>query len=615
MLMSTTRLAPHSGGPPRAANLGPVCAMLVVALALSACGDTPRDPQTDAGDPNADAVADTPPAAENCFNGQDDNDDLLVDCADPQCRRLDACQVYQCPDGALGDAVGFNVFGASTLEAGDDLAGSCGGNGGADLALLWTAPETGEYFIDTRWGSYDTILYVREAGCDGPELLCNDDAVSPNALQSEVTLAAEQGATYLIVVDGYDVVVGPDGDDFVLNITPASMDSERGFCGDRRDNDDDGVYDCADEECADDPNCSPLEPVVSAAAADNHTCAINADHTWCWGNNQFGQLGDGSFRSSRRPVQVRDEDGQPLQLDKIATAMNASCGIDNDGAVWCWGADTNNRLLNGDEAGHAATPITIALDAPAVDLAMGANHSCVALNDGQVYCWGANYAGQFGDGTRDTPPADATSPVRMPSVTDVVEVACGYQSTCARTATGDVWCAGTNHSNEFGDIPGSASAQQLSLSGVDQLIAGYYNTCVLQSGRVSCVGPNWSGQIGDGTRNEATTFTPAALEADVIALGCSTYSCCALTTDRAAYCWGDNNWSQLNVETVGRVMTPERNRQQPIASFTLGQQHACYIDTDGAIQCVGNNQSGQLGDGRATQATAPIRVLGPTGER
>jgi hypothetical protein len=120
-----------------------------------------------------------------------------------------------CPNEDIGSAVGTPAFTGTTRGSHNDLGGSCGGALTPDEALQWLAPQTGTVTIDTFGTDFDTVLYVLEGSCTGPELACNDDAPGVAGWQSEVTLEVTEGDVLIIVVDGW----GPDDEGpFQLNI-------------------------------------------------------------------------------------------------------------------------------------------------------------------------------------------------------------------------------------------------------------------------------------------------------------------------------------------------------------------------------------------------------------
>lgn len=130
-----------------------------------------------------------------------------------------------CPDVTTAPAspTGMAVFTGTTLGAGNQFAGSCGGNTGEDVSFAWTAPSTGRFVIDTQGAMTDagprtdTVLYVLESCMVSTSLVCNDDGDELTGNASQVTLDAVMGTTYVIVVDAFaESSAGP----FVVNINP-----------------------------------------------------------------------------------------------------------------------------------------------------------------------------------------------------------------------------------------------------------------------------------------------------------------------------------------------------------------------------------------------------------
>jgi len=117
-----------------------------------------------------------------------------------------------CPDADLGSE--FGVVVGSTVGVGNTMAGSCGGWSAADASFSWTAPATATYLFDTAGSDFDTVLYLHDGGCDGPELACNDDA-SGSETRSRVVASLAAGQTVVATVDGKGTASG----DFELAIS------------------------------------------------------------------------------------------------------------------------------------------------------------------------------------------------------------------------------------------------------------------------------------------------------------------------------------------------------------------------------------------------------------
>jgi hypothetical protein len=120
-----------------------------------------------------------------------------------------------CPNGDLGSTVP-QTFTGSTATVDNTFFGTCGGNTANDEAFTFTAPAAGVYQIDTEGSAYDTLLYVLDGDCSGPQIGCNDDTAGMSHSRINVNLA--NGQTIVIVVDGAGIASG----DFTLNILEAT---------------------------------------------------------------------------------------------------------------------------------------------------------------------------------------------------------------------------------------------------------------------------------------------------------------------------------------------------------------------------------------------------------
>ena len=78
-------------------------------------------------------------------------------------------------------------------------------------------------------------------------------------------------------------------------------------------------------------------------AGGSHTCGVSTSGTaFCWGNNAYGQLGDGTDRSHRRPVRVSGGG-----FRQLSTGTFHTCGIGADGLAYCWGNNSGGQLGDG----------------------------------------------------------------------------------------------------------------------------------------------------------------------------------------------------------------------------------------------------------------------------
>ncbi len=245
-------------------------------------------------------------------------------------------------------------------------------------------------------------------------------------------------------------------------------------------------------------------------------------------------------------------------------------------------------------------------------LAAGVNHTCGLTSGGEAYCWGSNFYGQLGDGTK----ADRVTPRLVQGGAPFVELAAGFEHTCGLTSAGQAWCWGsralgngtvTEHLTPTPVLQGSILFVELT--------AGDYHTCGRTSGgQAHCWGLNYYGQLGDGTaqRGEHTTPTPVLQGSILFAeLTAGEYHTCGRTSAGQAYCWGFNSSGQLGDDNTVDRFTPTPVLQGNIlfAELTAGEAHTCGRTSAGKGYCWGSNSSGQLGDNTQTQRLTPTPVL------
>ncbi len=150
--------------------------------------------------------------------------------------------------------------------------------------------------------------------------------------------------------------------------------------------------------------------LVSIVAGVAHTCAIDGDgNLFCWGANNFGQLGVTEAEGSPRPVHM------PVTVDlppvrQVGLGEANTCALTTDGRVYCWGIASGGRLGTpqqdfGCEFGDCQpVPLVLDLLSNVASLAVGRTHACASSEDGRVHCWGGNGSGQVGDDTFEERP-------------------------------------------------------------------------------------------------------------------------------------------------------------------------------------------------------------------
>jgi uncharacterized delta-60 repeat protein len=244
-----------------------------------------------------------------------------------------------------------------------------------------------------------------------------------------------------------------------------------------------------------------FDGLSSISAGGYHTCVLANGSPWCWGSNSGGQLGDTTFVDRTTPVPVI---GLPDRASQISAGDGHSCALLVDGSVWCWGSNQFGQLGNDDDtySSSAVPVIVVGLTGHIVAISSGSEHTCALTDIGGLKCWGMNWTGQLGTGSTD--PILSKVPVDVIGLAgSVTSVAAGSRHTCAETTDG-VKCWGSNDSGQLGDGTTTDKYSPVAVAGltedVSALSLGWGMTCALTSGgAVKCWGSNGSGTLGDGT--------------------------------------------------------------------------------------------------------------------
>jgi alpha-tubulin suppressor-like RCC1 family protein len=428
---------------------------------------------------------------------------------------------------------------------------------------------------------------------------------------------------------------------------------------------------------------------LSASAADGHACALTADNElWCWGRNDYGQLGDGSRTASAVPVRVlppastepvpvvvEEPTGDVFRVEELAVGYDQTCAR-RGGSVWCWGRPPAAPINPAPPDLLRPAPLP-GLD-DVVQLAAGFGFFCARRENGTVVCWGENTYGQLGDGTTES----RTTPVPVAGLDRAENLVADYGRACARRSGGEVWCWGEGKptaapvealrpwrgsirqlalsdghwcvllaggevrcqgNNDHGQIGNGEGGCRPDPAGIPcgppdsaclppqicaeapefvavrelapavELALGSGFSCARhENGTVSCWGWNHQGQLGRGYGfAEAEGWLPAAVEGldDATSLRADAGRVCALKSDGTAVCWGQNVFGELGDRT-----TQLRPAPSPVHGLTsvidlgAGQNHTCARTTEHFVWCWGDNDHGQLGDGSLERRPAPVLV-------
>lgn len=325
----------------------------------------------------------------------------------------------------------------------------------------------------------------------------------------------------------------------------------------------------------------------------SHVCALVGDAVKCWGQNMYGQIGDGTTTSHATPTTVINSGVQGIYAGGMQT-----CAVLQTGEVQCWGRDLINTSI------YYTLPITVSgLNGNVSKLAVGNFHVCALYTSGAVNCWGSGVWGQLGNGM-DGLGASSTVPITPTGLdSGVIDIAAGYGHSCAILSDHTVRCWGSNPNGELGTGNTSRSTVPTITIGITNALridSSLFHTCVvLQTGGAKCWGSNYFGEAGDGTSGNArpTPVEVLGLQTGVAQISAGENTTCVAMISGQAKCWGRN---PIDLQNVAEGFTIVK------AGFISN----CGITTLGAVKCWGSKQQGELGNGEFGYTRQPVSVIG-----
>ena len=359
-----------------------------------------------------------------------------------------------------------------------------------------------------------------------------------------------------------------------------------------------------------------LGPAIkNIAAGGGNTCVLlTSGGVECWGVNEVGQLGDGTFASSLVP--------RPVKGITNATAVTFGkhnpgfgCAVLAGGTAKCWGYNSHGQLGNGGVGYGDLYPFTVRRISSATAIAAGGEYTCALLAGGSVQCWGLNYYGQLGNGSN----RNSFGPVSVTGISTASAVATENEHSCALLHSGAVQCWGSNFNGELGNGSTTSSNTPVTVIGINNataVAAGGASVCaLLVSGAVKCWGGNSLGQLGNGSNLDSSIPVSVTGISTAVAITAGTNHYCAVLGNGGTRCWGSNGSGELGngTTTDSNIAVRVHEFNSPSRLMAAGVVHTCALLIDGMMRCWGNGDVGQLGDGRQDRSSLPVNVVGTPG--
>ena len=395
---------------------------------------------------------------------------------------------------------------------------------------------------------------------------------------------------------------------------------------------DDGDSCTYDDRCDGEGGCRGINGIIGADSISigpwgfSSCILIPPNIVKCWGNNVYGQLGDGTENHKFIPVNVVNLP-QATEVLQLSCGGRHACAILATKKIMCWGLGDTGQLGNGrsgtDYESHVPVEVT-GISQGWKNVAGGYLFTCGIQDDGSAYCWGKNDFGQLGIGTNTEFVSTPTKVAAGDGLDKVSIIAGGVYHTCAVDLSGALWCWGRNEHGQIGIDPlvMDKSFEPKLVHGLPEgtrvidFAPGATHTCaLLEDGRVMCWGDNAFGELGVGVEHPETyepvevTGFPSVVK-DIVS---GFQHTCAVLEDGCAMCWGNNEDGQIGDGNSGvglKVGRPVQVLGLPgkVTQIAVGAYNTCAILEDKTVWCWGDNMFGQIGDGSKNPSPVPVQV-------
>jgi alpha-tubulin suppressor-like RCC1 family protein len=417
--------------------------------------------------------------------------------------------------------------------------------------------------------------------------------------------------------------------------------------------------------------------VAAVSAGTDHSLALTSTGSvLAWGTNGAGQLGNGTTTSSHTPVATSLPAGTTVTAVSAGTGFSAgedfSLALTSTGSALAWGDNAYGQLGNGTTT-SSSTPVAVSLPAGTTVAAVSAGSvdSLALTSTGSVLAWGNNGLGQFGNGT--TTSSNTPVSASLPAGTTIAAISAGDTHSLAVTAKGATTTMATatpaastsgvtvtygatvapvtGTGTPTGTVTftvgvvtlcttpalngagsGSCTATNAPV-GTDTVVATYSGdaTFATSTGNttetvsappgssVLAWGSNLSGDLGNGTTTSSTTPVATSLPAGttVTAVSGGWNHSLALTSTGSVLAWGSNSNGDLGNGTTGGSSTTPVAVSLPsgttVTAVSAGYFYSLALTSTGSVLAWGNNASGQLGNGTTTDSSTPVPVSLPPG--
>ena len=346
---------------------------------------------------------------------------------------------------------------------------------------------------------------------------------------------------------------------------------------------------------------------TTIAGGQGSSFVIMADGSlWAFGQNAYGQLGDGTDIMRQVPVWVMDD------VVAVSARGRTSMAIRNDGTLWAWGRNIKGQVETG-HSWYSINPVQIMDNV--ISVSVGHTHAAAIRADGSLWMWGSNSSGQIGDGTFTEwghsgmtllQNNERQSPIRV--MEDVVAVTTGSGTTMAIRTDDSLWIWGVHGlSDRSVWRPWYPTPVQIAEDIAAFSAGDHHNMIIGNDGILWAWGGNWAGQIGDGTASsygDNDRFDFVRIMDSVVSVSAGNSHTIAIREDGSLWVWG------MNALGEGEDAYIPVKLMENMVAVAMDAQHNLAIDADGSLWTWGNNWGGQLGNPEfGVRTYTPKRLL------
>ena len=360
-------------------------------------------------------------------------------------------------------------------------------------------------------------------------------------------------------------------------------------------------------------------------AGSYYTLSIHPDGTlWAWGLNDVGELGDGTYTNQSTPVQIGTDTNWRSVSASGGTGVGNGKGehvlaVRTDGTLWGWGANIAGQVGDGTTITRSS-PVRIGTATNWQSVSAGGYFSLALRTDGTLWTWGRNIYGQVGDGTTNI----HTSPIQVGTVTTWQSISAGDDHSLAVRSDGTLWAWGRNQYGQIGDGTTTNQTSPVRIGTATNWASvsagGSHSLALRTDGSLWTWGSNGTGQLGDGsyvnhgTPQRMGLMTWQSITASNDNSGTGIGYSLAIRADGTLWGWGLTDDGELGLGSTYPFFRPS-----PVQSGTgtnwqqisAGNYHSVGAQLCRSVWGWGSNQYGQVGDGGSTPGPkSPVLVYG-----